>query len=83
MFPEVKKRIIMYFFFFLQSVFTKAYDKNTGSIESTLTLELRTDTLLYLESTKWWCQVEYTILDDPTVLTVEGDPAAITFEDRK
>ena len=71
------------FYSFSQSVFTKPYDKSTGSIESTLTLELDTETLSYLQNTKWWCQVEYTILDDPTVLTVEGDPAAITFEDRK
>ena len=52
-------------------------------IESTLTLELDTETFPYLQNTNWWCQVEYTILDDPTVLIVKGDPAALTSEDRK
>ena len=63
----------------LQSVFTREYHKRIGLIESILTLELRTDALQYLESTKWWCQVEYSILDDPTVLIVEGGKSSLLF----
>ena len=55
----------------------------TGVIEPTLTLQLNTETISYLENTKWWCQVEYTILDDPTVHTVLGDAVAIQLGDCK
>ena len=55
----------------------------TGVIESTLTLQLNTETISYLENTKWWCQVEFTILDDPTVHTVVGDAVALRFGDCK
>ena len=52
-------------------------------VESTLTLKLGKEPLPILASTSWWCQVEYSILDDTDVLTVVGDPVPLHYKVRK
>ena len=60
-----------------------AYDSDTGVIESTLILQLGEEPMPILRGTSWWCQVEYSILDDETVLTDVGDKVALDYRDRK
>ena len=60
-----------------------AYNSDTGVIESRLILQLGEEPMPILRGTSWWCQVEYSILDDETVLTVVGDPVALAYKDRK
>ena len=73
----------MYILYPLQNVFTTSYNQETGMVESTLTLKLGKEPLPILASTSWWCQVEYSILDDTDVLTVVGDPVPLHYKVRK
>ena len=64
-------------------MYISAYEKSTGVIESTLILQLGEEPMPILRGTSWWCQVEYSILNEETVLTVAGDPVALDYRDRK
>ena len=64
-------------------MYISAYEKSTGVIESTLILQLGEEPMPILRGTSWWCQVEYSILDDETFLTAVGDPVALDYRDRK
>ena len=64
-------------------MYISAYDSDTGVIESTLILQLGEEPMPILRGTSWWCQVEYSILDDKTVLTAVGNKVALSYKDRK
>ena len=63
----------------LQRVLRESYDNDTKVVHSTLVLEVNTETVNYLRNSSWWCEVEYTVLDDSTVHMVQGEPVTLNF----
>ena len=61
-------------------MYVSAYNSVSGVIKSTLTLKLNKKRLPMLNGTSWWCQVQYSILDDETVLTDVGDKVVVLYK---
>ena len=67
----------------VQRVLSKPYDRVTKVIQSTLMLEVNLRNIFGAEDSAWWCQVEYTILDDSTIHTVQGEPVRFSYQTKK
>ena len=74
------QNLCMHYLYLFQSVYISAYNSVSGVIKSTLTLKLNKKWLPTLNGTSWWCQVEYSILDDETVLTGAGDKVVVSYK---